>query len=101
MKRHEQWMKDKVNEIQDMVKEPDIIKAPLHYSQHTNQPVDFIMSNRLSFWAGNVIKYVARAGTKMYPGQDPIQSEINDINKAIRYCEMRLNQLFGRNPSDQ
>lgn len=101
MKRHEQWMKDKVNEIQDMVKEPDIIKAPLHYSQHTNQPVDFIMSNRLSFWAGNVIKYVARAGTKMYPGQDPIQSEINDINKAIRYCEMRLNQLSGRNPSDQ
>lgn len=101
MKRHEQWMRDKVNEIQDMVKEPDIIKAPLHYSQHTNQPVDFIMSNRLSFWAGNVIKYVARAGTKLYPGQDPIQSEINDINKAIRYCEMRLNQLSGRNPSDQ
>jgi len=44
---------------------------------------------------------VARAGTKLYPGQDPIQSEINDINKAIRYCEMRLNQLSGRNPSDQ
>ena len=101
MKRHEQWMKDKVNEIQDMVKEPDLIKAPLHYAQHTNQPVDFIMSNRLSFWAGNVIKYVARAGTKLYPGQDPVQSEINDINKAIRYCEMRLNQLSGRNPSDQ
>ena len=95
MKRHEQFMKDQSKE-----KEPDIIKAPLHYAKHPNQPVDFIMSNGLS-WAGNVIKYVSRAGTKLYQGQDPVQSEITDINKAIRYCEMRLNQLAGRNPSDQ
>jgi len=96
MKRHEQFMKDQLKE-----KEPDIIKAPSHYAKHPNQPVDFIMSNGLSFWAGNVIKYVSRAGTKLYQGQDPVQSEITDINKAIRYCEMRLNQLAGRNPSDQ
>jgi len=58
------------------------------------------MSNGLSFWAGNVIKYVSRAGSKLYANQDTVQSEITDIKKAIRYCEMRLNQLEGKNPSN-
>jgi hypothetical protein len=94
-KRHDQYMKEKLKELQP----PDIIKQPEHYAQHPIQPVDFVMSNGLSFWAGNVIKYICRAGNKLYHGQDPVQSEITDIKKAIRYCEMRLNQLEGRTPS--
>jgi hypothetical protein len=93
--RHEQYMK-RMSEGSP----PDIIKEPDHYAQYRLQPVDFIMSNGLSFWAGNVIKYVSRAGSKLYANQDTVQSEITDIKKAIRYCEMRLNQLEGKNPSN-
>lgn len=95
-KRHEQFMQEK---LQQAEAQSDIIKQPEHYAQHPIQPVDFVMSNGLSFWAGNVIKYICRAGNKLYEKQDPVQSEITDIKKAIRYCEMRLNQLEGRTPS--
>jgi hypothetical protein len=47
-KRHDQYMKEKLKELQP----PDIIKQPEHYAQHPIQPVDFVMSNGLSFWAG-------------------------------------------------
>jgi hypothetical protein len=47
----------------------------------------------MDFWRGNVIKYVSRAGSKLYDGQDETQSEITDLCKAIRYCEMRINML--------
>lgn len=100
--RHEEFMKKRAGERHyEKPPPPDTIKQPEHYAQHRLQPVDFIMSNGLSFWAGNVIKYVSRAGTKLYPNQDSVQSEINDIRKAIRYCEMRINQLEGRNPSHE
>lgn len=95
MKRHEQFMKERLKETQP----PDVVNKPEHYAHHPIQPVDFVMSNGLSFWSGNVIKYICRAGTKIYHGKDSVQSEITDIKKAIRYCEMRLNQLEGRTPS--
>ena len=100
--RHEEFMKKRAGERHYEKPSPrDTIRQPEHYAQHRLQPVVFIMSNGLSFWAGNVIKYVSRAGTKLYPNQDSVQSEINDIRKAIRYCEMRINQLEGRNPSHE
>ena len=43
---------------------------------------------------GNVIKYVMRAGTK------DDTDEVQDLNKAIRYIEMRINQLEGREPNE-
>ena len=52
------------------------------------------MKNELSFWMGNVIKYIMRAGTK------DDTDEIQDLNKAIRYIEMRINQLEGREPNE-
>lgn len=91
--RHEAYMKEKE-------RQPDIIKEPEHYARHIIQPVDFIMSDGLSFWAGNIVKYITRAGTKLYPNMDVVQSEITDIKKAMRYCQMRINQLEGRKPSD-
>ena len=95
-KRHEQFMKEKLRQAEA---QSDVINQPEHYAQHPIQPVDFIMSNGLCFWAGNVVKYICRAGNKLYDKQDSVQSEITDIKKAIRYCEMRLNQLEGRTPS--
>lgn len=58
------------------------------------------MQNSMEFWRGNVIKYVSRAGSKLYDGQDKVQSEITDLKKAMRYCEMRINLLEGKQPND-
>ena len=49
----------------------------------------------LEFWRGNIVKYASRAGHKMYDGMDEQESEITDLNKVIRYAEMRINQIKG------
>tara|TARA_A100001015_G_C14656739_1_gene581391 strand:- start:150 stop:374 length:225 start_codon:yes stop_codon:yes gene_type:complete len=65
----------------------EVIK-PDHYERWDIEPVQFIMLNDMEFWRGNIIKYVSRAGFK--------GDEVVDLKKAIRYCEMRINQLEGR-----
>jgi len=82
-----------------MAKKRELIEQPPHYEAFNIEPVSFIMKNNLSFWKGNVIKYVMRAGLKTYDNQDKNQSEITDLSKAIRYCEMRINELEGREPN--
>ncbi len=77
----------------------DIIKKPKHYEIYTIEPVSFIMKNGLEFWRGNIIKYAMRSGIKRYEGQTKDQSEITDLKKCIRYCEMRINQLEGKEPN--
>jgi len=90
--RHMEFMKA-------MAKKEKIITKPHHYEVFKIEPVSFIMKNSLSFWKGNIIKYVMRAGLKTYDNQDEIQSEITDLQKAVRYCEMRINQLEGKEPN--
>jgi len=51
------------------------------------------MKNEIEFWRGNIIKYAARAGSKLYDNMGEKQSEITDLHKVIRYAEMRINQL--------
>ena len=82
-------------EMDDEVIQWDIINRPSHYSQFAIEPITFIMRNGLDFWKGNVIKYVCRAGAKLYPAMDEVESEITDLRKVIRYAEMRINQLNG------
>ena len=59
------------------------------------EPATFIMRNGLPFHTGNIIKYAVRAGYKLYPNQDATDSEITDLQKVIRYAEMRINLLEG------
>lgn len=73
----------------------DIVTRPAHYACFEIEPLTFIMRNGLSFWQGNPIKYICRAGKKLYPGQDAVQSEITDLEKARRMLEMRIKQLRG------
>jgi hypothetical protein len=77
-----------------------IIKSPDHYAKWSIEPITFIMGNGLSFWAGNVIKYTVRAGSKHYVGMTSDESEITDLKKARRYIDMRLNQLEGKAIND-
>ena len=76
-------------------KKEDAIKRPSHYSRWKIEPVTFIMRNDMEFWRGNIIKYASRAGYKNYPEMDKSGSEITDLQKVIRYAEMRINQLKG------
>ena len=75
--------------------EDDVVNTPEHYAQYDIEPKDFIIRNGLEFWRGNIVKYACRAGSKCYDGLDERQSEIRDLKKAIRYAEMRINQING------
>lgn len=52
-----------------------------HYSKHKIQPYTFITQNNLSFFQGNVIKYVVRYKDK---------NGIEDLKKIIHYCELEI-----------
>jgi hypothetical protein len=55
-----------------------------HYKKHSIQPYTFITKNNLSFFQGNVIKYVVRYKDK---------NGIEDLKKIIHYCELEIEQM--------
>lgn len=73
----------------------DVVNEPEHYARWEIEPITYIMSNSFDFWRGNIIKYASRAGFKSYDGKTKDASEILDLQKVIRYAEMRINQLKG------
>jgi len=74
----------------------DIVNEPKHYARWKIEHITYIMLNGFEFWRGNIIKYASRAGYKLYEGMDEVQSEITDLEKVIRYSQMRINQLEGK-----
>ena len=79
----------------DMVEHNDIVK-PSHYADYAIEPITFIMKNGIGFAAGNVIKYVARAGRKIEPGKSAEEMRLKDLKKAKRYIEMMINEAEGK-----
>lgn len=65
----------------------DVVKRPSHYCSGGIQPKDFIRSNDLNFFRGNVIKYVTRAGKK------DKGKEIEDLLKARQYLDFEIEYL--------
>jgi len=55
-----------------------------HYKSIHIQPYEFISKNDLSFFQGNVIKYVCRYLNK---------NGIEDLEKIIHYCELEKKKL--------
>ena len=87
-------MKSIMDELEkEMFTEGDPVYMPKHYTRWKIEPIKFIQENDMEFWRGNIIKYVSRAGYKMYEGEDKTGSEITDLKKVIRYAEMRINKL--------
>ncbi len=74
----------------------DLVKTPSHYTRWVIEPIDYIVKNSFEFWRGNIIKYSSRAGFKIYAGKDETESEIIDLEKVIRYAEIRINCLKGQ-----
>ena len=52
-----------------------------HYKFFKIQPYEFISKNDLSFFQGNVIKYVVRY---------PYKNGIEDLQKIIHYCQLEI-----------
>jgi hypothetical protein len=52
--------------------------------KHAIQPYTFITKNNLSFFQGNVIKYVVRYKDK---------NGIEDLKKIIHYCELEIEEM--------
>ena len=55
-----------------------------HYKDFRIQPYEFISKNDLSFFQGNVVKYVCRYLAK---------NKIEDLQKIIHYCELEILKL--------
>ena len=55
-----------------------------HYKQFKIQPYEFTRTNDLSFFQGNVIKYVCRYKDK---------NGIEDLKKIIHYCQLEIDQM--------
>ena len=75
--------------------QPGLVVKPAHYTRWPIEPINFIMRNGFEYWRGNIVKYAARAGAKVYGGMSAEDSEITDLQKVIRYAEMRINQIKG------
>jgi len=73
------------------------VTSPNHYTKMKVQPIEFLMTNDLPYWASNVIKYAARAGAggKLVEGKSSLESELDDINKILEYSQFRKRQLLG------
>ena len=52
-----------------------------HYRKHKIQPWEFVKQNNLSYFQGNVIKYICRYKDK---------NGIEDLKKIIHYCELEI-----------
>jgi len=61
--------------------------SPTHYKRGTIEVWDFIVDQELDYLAGNVVKYVCRAGFKNY------ESEMDDWLKVKAYVERKIKQL--------
>ena len=55
-----------------------------HYKSFHIQPYEFISKNNLSFFQGNVVKYVCRYQNK---------NGIEDLEKIIHYCELEIKKI--------
>jgi hypothetical protein len=55
-----------------------------HYKHFHIQPYEFISKNNLSFFQGNVIKYVCRYLFK---------NKIEDLEKIKHYCDLEILKL--------
>ena len=58
--------------------------SPSHYQRGKIEVWDFIADQELDFFAGNVIKYVCRAGHKDQEG------ELDDLKKAKVYIDKKI-----------
>ena len=68
----------------------DSVIIPSYYNKANMSVIDIIDEYELNFNKGNIIKYILRSGKKSK------DTEIQDIQKAMRYCQMEIERLNKR-----
>ena len=63
---------------------------PSYYNKENMSVIDIIDEYDLNFNKGNIIKYILRSGKKSK------DTEIQDLQKAMRYCQMEIERLNKR-----
>ncbi len=63
---------------------------PSYYNKTNMSVIDIIDEYELNFNKGNIIKYVLRSGKKSK------DTEVQDLQKAIRYCQMEIERIQKR-----
>jgi hypothetical protein len=93
------WLKDgdSWNWTDEMIEglvleDDDAVKHPSHYTDGKIEVIDFIRDKKLDFCRGNVVKYISRAGKKGDKAK-----EIEDLKKAMQYCQFAIDELEGQN----
>lgn len=89
---HGGWFASRFEKVEEPVEPPfppDLINEPPHYTGRGGiEPIDFIMSNNMSFLEGCIVKYVYR-----YPWKGGLES----LRKAQFYLERLIAQEELRN----
>lgn len=76
-----------VNRV-ELVEDSDSVSHPPHYADGWSNGAEVIdLTEHLSFCAGNVVKYVCRAGRK-----DP-DKHVEDLKKARWYLEREITRI--------
>lgn len=87
-KKDEYTLKDNTIEI---IENSDSVSHPQHYAEGWSNGAEVIdLTEHLSFCAGNVVKYVCRAGRK-----DP-DKYVEDLEKAQWYLDREINRVRGQ-----
>ena len=68
----------------------DSVIIPSYYNKANMSVIDIIDEYELNFNKGNIIKYILRSGKKSK------DTEIQDLQKAMRYCQMEIERLNKR-----
>jgi len=76
---------DKASPKLAVVRGHDAVESPHHYARLDPQPLDIIEAWGLDYHRGNALKYLARAGFKVLPGQTKAEAESQDLRKAAAY----------------
>ena len=63
------------------------VLSPSYYNKENMSVSDIVDEYELNFNKGNIIKYVLRSGKKQ------ADTEIQDLQKAMRYCQMEIERL--------
>lgn len=64
----------------------NVIDHPSHYNKGKIEVIDFIEDQQLPFHLGNVVKYIARAGSK--------GDKLEDLKKARWYLDRYINEVM-------
>lgn len=78
---------DFIVETEKYVNPEDKIHNPPHYTQGGIQPLDYIISNKMTFCEGNIIKYVTRYKHK---------NGLEDLFKAKEYLDRLIKEVTER-----